>query len=501
MSYADTWDIETNEEETNAEGVDGSSEAEEHIQLLQSGKRAVGEVEPDTIGLYLKEMATTPLLTHEEEVKVAKGMELNQAKIAEMVLRYPFLALKDTDGRDELALSRFSEKMQNLVTGREEPRASGDRSYSNSEMEDHVLAEMHEIFRKLKLDDRQIVTFIERLKDYAERFEGAHDTILQCLIAVGFPPEEIHTLSRRPKDRQGEVERVLAEAGIGVESLATLEKTRYGFKQLRRLESEIGSTEGQLKHDLDEILKAYEGAKTAEKKLVEANLRLVMSIARKYCNLGVGLVDLIQEGNIGLMTAVRKFDYRRGYKFSTYATWWIRQSINRAIQQQARTIRIPVHMLDTISRVRRTSRELGQDQGRIPRNEDIAEKMELPLDKVKKVIEVAKWPQPASLDAPVRGGDTQLLQFIADEDAVSPEEAFVQRNMVEGIRKLLATLAPREEKILRKRFGIEETRPHTLQEVGDEFRITRERVRQIEVKALKKLRRFRRRQSLDLLDR
>ena len=503
MSYVDKWDIEINEKQMNFEILGDSSEAEEQRQQFDGGQPAMEEVGSDTIALYFKEMARTPLLTQEEEVKLSRWMELNQAQIAHMILRYPSVFLEATNLGSELTLRRFSGKMQNLAASLEKLRANGDRGYRSSKSarkEDQILGEMHDIFRKFGLDHGQIVNFIERLRDCVKRIEAAQDTILDCLSKAGLSPGEIHKLSDKIKERPQEAERILWQTRLGIEKLVSLEKIEDGLREILQVELETRSTEGQLKQDLAKMLNLYEGAKAAEKKLVEGNLRLVVSIARKYCNRGVGLVDLIQEGNIGLMRAVGKFDYRRGYKFSTSSTWWIRQAIIRAIQLQARTIRIPVHMLDTISRVRRTSQELVRGKGGVPKNEEIAEKMELSLNQVKKVIEVAGRPQPLSLDAPVGGGETHLLDLVADKHAPSPEEAFVQRNMAEGIRRVLATLSCREERILRQRFGIGESRPHTLQEVGEEFRLTRERVRQIEKKALKKLQRFRRRQSLDLLD-
>jgi RNA polymerase primary sigma factor len=504
MSYVDKWDREVNEKQMEFLILDESSGVQEQGQQFDNWQPATEEVGADSLALYFKEMARTPLLTQEEEVKLAKWLEVNQAHIAQMVLRYPYLFLEATNGGSELALRRLSEKMQDIVTSLQKLRSHGNRGYWSSEIaerEDQILAKMHEIFRKLALDHRQIGLFIEKLKGRVEKIERAHDKIQHCLIKAGLSSEEIQKLSETIKERPPRVERIRWQTRLGSEQLVALETIEDGLREILQVESETRSTEGQLKDDLARMLDLYERAKLAEKKLVESNLRLVVSISRKYCNRGVGLVDLIQEGNIGLMRAVGKFDYRRGYKFSTYSTWWIRQAIIRAIQLQARTIRIPVHMLDTISRVRRTSQELARGKGGVPKNEEIAEKMELPLNQVKKVIEVARRPQPLSLNAPVGGGaETQLLDLVADKHAPSPEEAFVQRNVAEGIRRVLATLSSREERILRQRFGIGGSRPHTLQEVGEEFRLTRERVRQIENKALKKLQRFRWRQSLDLLD-
>jgi RNA polymerase primary sigma factor len=346
---------------------------------------------------------------------------------------------------------------------------------------------MTELIRDIRLHKKQLDHIIFKLKNLIEMVQHSEQELWRCEERLGISMLEYWDLKEEALDKKDD-KWLFRRLGLRREEIMEIESIIYRIQQkIKRVEHEAGQTIEELKATYNGIQDGEARAERAKSELIEANLRLVVSIAKKYTNRGLQFLDLIQEGNIGLMKAVDKFEYRRGYKFSTYATWWIRQAITRAIADQARTIRIPVHMIETINKLIRTSRYLVQEIGREPTPEEIAEKMDIPLEKVRKVLKIAK--EPISLETPIgEEDDSHLGDFIEDKSIVSPVDAVINRNLADQTRKVLATLTPREEKVLRMRFGIGEKSDHTLEEVGQDFEVTRERIRQIEAKALRKLR-------------
>jgi RNA polymerase primary sigma factor len=345
-----------------------------------------------------------------------------------------------------------------------------------------------ELINSFKFEKSQLDNMVDTLREVVTQMDKAEKDIADCMLKAGGKPISylkkcFKQITKLNKDNQS-----LKSPNLKKNELISLKsKIEEAQKCIIEIKERTNMGQRELKGTLKEVEESLEKTKEAKSELIEANLRLVVSIAKKYTNRGLQFLDLIQEGNIGLMKAVEKFEYQRGYKFSTYATWWIRQAITRAIADQARTIRIPVHMIETINKLIRTSRYLVQEHGREPTPEEIAEKMEFPLEKVRKVLKIAK--EPISLETPIgEEEDSHLGDFIEDKKVLSPGEAVVNHNLGEQTRKVLTTLTPREEKVLRMRFGIGEKSDHTLEEVGRDFHVTRERIRQIEAKALRKLR-------------